>query len=162
MNDFYRAYYLGLLQDVFSVLTDTLHKPGFKLQAMILSSLFLAVESGAITVPLYPEGSATTTNQQYLRELLLQMFSSSFPNLTQPQLAAAIQAMFDNCNDQAAFKQNLRDFLVQLKEFGDSTELYADERQADLDSKASELRKRQEAVPGILNPHARADADMDM
>lgn len=33
MNDFYRAYYLGLLQDVFSVLTDTLHKPGFKLQA---------------------------------------------------------------------------------------------------------------------------------
>jgi len=162
MNDFYRAYYLGLLQDVFSVLTDTLHKPGFKLQAMILSHLFLAVESGAITTPLYPEGGATATNQQYLRELLLQMFSSSFPNLTQAQLAAAIQAMFDNSNDQAAFKQNLRDFLVQLKEFGDSTELYADERQADLDSKATELRKRQEAVPGILNPHARADADMDM
>lgn len=32
-NDFYRAYYLGLLQDVFSVLTDTLHKPGFKLHS---------------------------------------------------------------------------------------------------------------------------------
>jgi len=162
MNDFYRAYYLGLLQDVFSVLTDTLHKPGFKLQAMILSHLFLAVESGAITTPLCPDGSASTTNQQYLRELLMQMFSASFPNLTQPQLASAIQAMFENCKDPAAFKQNLRDFLVQLKEFGDSTELYADERQVDLDSKASELRKRQEAVPGIINPHARADADMDM
>ena len=129
---------------------------------MILSHLFLQVESGAITTPLWPDGSPCTTNQQYLRELLLSMFTSSFPNLTQQQLTAAIQAMFENCNDQAAFKQNLRDFLVQLKEFGDSTELYADERQADLDTKASELRKRQEAVPGIINPHARADADMDM
>lgn len=41
MNDFYRAYYLGLLQDVFSVLTDTLHKPGFKLQACLLSGVLL-------------------------------------------------------------------------------------------------------------------------
>ena len=32
---FYQSYYLGLLQDVFSVLTDTLHKPGFKLQALL-------------------------------------------------------------------------------------------------------------------------------
>ena len=38
---------------------------------------------------------------------------------------------------------------------------YADERQADLDNKALELRKRQEAVPGLLNPHVRQD-DMDM
>lgn len=96
---------------------------------MILSHLFLAVESGAITAPLYPEGHATSSNQLYLRELLMQMFASSFPNLTQPQLATAIKAMFEHCSDQAAFKQNLRDFLVQLKEFGDSTELYADERQ---------------------------------
>jgi exportin-1 len=69
---------------------------------------------------------------------------------------------FENCKDQTAFKQNLRDFLVQLKEFGDSTELYAEERQADLDNKALDVRKRQEAVPGILNPHSRVDADMDM
>jgi exportin-1 len=34
-NDFYRAFYLGLLQDVFSVLTDTLHKPGFKLHSQV-------------------------------------------------------------------------------------------------------------------------------
>ena len=89
------------------------------------------------------------------------MFSSSFPNLTPSQLAVMVGQMFEHCKDQAAFKQNLRDFLVQLKEFGDSTELYADERQADLDNKALDLRKRQEAVPGLLNPHVRQD-DMDM
>lgn len=51
---------------------------------------------------------------------------------------------------------------AQLKEFGDSTELYAEERQADLDSKALEMRKRQEAVPGLLNPHVRHDDMSDM
>mmetsp|Transcript_27650 Transcript_27650/g.70461 ORF Transcript_27650/g.70461 Transcript_27650/m.70461 type:complete len:1107 (+) Transcript_27650:54-3374(+) len=163
-NDFYRAYYLGLLQDVFSVLTDTLHKPGFKLHAQILATLFLAVESDLISAPLWGAEVTVapgTTNRQYLRELLLQMFTTSFPNLTATQLTAIIEQMFAQCRDQAAFKQHLRDFLVQLKEFGDSTELYAEERQADLDTKALELRKRQEAVPGILNPHARLD-DMDM
>jgi len=164
-NDFYRAYFLGLLQDVFSVLTDTLHKPGFKLHSQILAALFLAVESDVITVPLYPsDGSvpAGTPNGQYLRDLLLQMFSSSFPNLTQPQLTILISQMFEHCKDQAGFKQHLRDFLVQLKEFGDSTELYAEERQADLDVKALEMRKRQEAVPGLLNPHVRQDDMSDM
>ena len=158
--------YLGLLQDVFSVLTDTLHKPGFKLHAQILATLFLAVEGELITVPLWPQDGSVTiaqgmTNRQYLRELLMQMFSTSFPNLAKPQITTIIEQMFGQCRDQAAFKQHLRDFLVQLKEFGDSTELYAEERQADLDSKASEMRKRQEAVPGILNPHVRQD-DMDM
>ena len=164
-NDFYRAYYLGLLQDVFSVLTDTLHKPGFKLHSQILATLFLAVEGDVISVPLWPADQTVapgTTNQQYLRDLLLQMFTSSFPNLVQTQLAAIITAMFEQCRDQAAFKQHLRDFLVQLKEFGDSTELYAEERQAEVDAKAVELRNRQEAVPGLLNPHVRHDDMSDM
>lgn len=119
MNAFYVQYYLGLLQDVFAVLTDTLHKPGFKLQAMILAHLFLAVESSAITSPLWPQdGSVTaTSNGQYVRELLLQMFSSSFPNLTQAQLTSTIAGMFERCKDQSAFKQHLRDFLVQVPSF---------------------------------------------
>ena len=31
------------------------------------------------------------------------MFSTSFPNLTQPQLATLISSMFEHCRDQAAF-----------------------------------------------------------
>ena len=98
-----------------------------------------------------------SNNGEYLRNLLLQMFSSSFPNLTQPQLTSVIQRMFEHCKDQPAFKQHLRDFLVQLKEFGDSTDLYAEEKQAQDDDKAKNLRARQEAIPGLLNPHARND-----
>merc|ERR1740130_1552851 len=55
INAFYQSYYLGLLQDVFSVLTDSLHKPGFKLHAMLLAHLFNAVESNTITTPLWPQ-----------------------------------------------------------------------------------------------------------
>ena len=159
VNAFYQTYYLGLLQDTFSVLTDTLHKPGFKLQAMILAHLFLAVESNAITAPLWPQDGTVqaSSNGEFLRNHLLSMFSSFFPNLTQPQLTKLIQGMFEQCKDHRGFKQHLRDFLVQLKEFGDSTELYADERAAEADLRAKELRARQESVPGIINPHARQD-----
>ena len=159
INAFYQSYYLGLLQDVFSVLTDSLHKPGFKLHAMLLAHLFNAVESTTITTPLWPQDGTVqaSSNGEYLRNLLLQMFSSSFPNLTQPQLTSVIQRMFEHCKDQPAFKQHLRDFLVQPKEFGDSTDLYAEEKQAQDDDKAKNLRARQEAIPGLLNPHARND-----
>ncbi|EOD12862.1 hypothetical protein EMIHUDRAFT_464769 [Emiliania huxleyi CCMP1516] len=151
MNAFYVQYYLGLLQDVFA------------------AHLFVAVESGAITSPLWPQdGSvAATSNGQYVRELLLQMFTTSFPNLTAAQLQSTIAGGHLNLGlrppswDQSAFKQHLRDFLVQVKEFGDSTDLFAEERQQELETKAKEVRTRQEQIPGLRNPHQRND-DMTM
>lgn len=35
------------------MLTDTLHKPGFRLQSLILAKLFSILETGTITVPLW-------------------------------------------------------------------------------------------------------------
>ena len=55
-----------------------------------------------------------------------------------------------------------RDFAEDGVGFGDSAELFAEERQQEDDAKALDLRKRQEAIPGLLNPHVRPDADMDM
>lgn len=37
---FYRKYYVTILKEVFDLLTDTLHKPGFRSQARILHHLF--------------------------------------------------------------------------------------------------------------------------
>ena len=88
------------------MLTDTLHKPGFKLHSQILASLFLAVQGDVITVPLWPSDQnvpAGTTNQQFLRDLLLQMFTTSFPNLTQPQLAATNRAFEEIHNLQLRY-----------------------------------------------------------
>jgi len=52
-NDFYKTYFISLLQDILGVLTDTLHKPGFRIQSLILAKLFGILETGAITVPLW-------------------------------------------------------------------------------------------------------------
>lgn len=51
---FYERYFLQLLQEVLAVLTDTMHKSGFKLQAAILLSLIHSVEVGEIVTPLAP------------------------------------------------------------------------------------------------------------
>merc|ERR1719401_718275 len=45
---FFSQYYFTLLQDILSVLTDTLHKAGFKLQQQILLQMILAVENGLL------------------------------------------------------------------------------------------------------------------
>lgn len=51
------------------------------------------------------------------------------------------------------FKLNLRDFLIQLKEFaGDNAELYADEKeQQEREARAAE-RERLSKVGGLLKP----------
>lgn len=48
---FYRSFYLLLLQDILAVLTDRLHKFGFKLHAAILRHMFAIVDQ--ISVPLW-------------------------------------------------------------------------------------------------------------
>lgn len=54
-----------------------------------------------------------------------------------------------------AFKEHLRDFLVQIKEYSgdDTSDLYLEEREEALKKATYEKRRIQESVPGILNPH---------
>jgi len=42
-NQFYRSYFLTIEQEIFAVLTDTFHKPGFKLHVLVLQHLFCSV-----------------------------------------------------------------------------------------------------------------------
>ena len=42
-NQFYRTYFLSIEQEIFAVLTDTFHKPGFKLHVLVLQHLFCLV-----------------------------------------------------------------------------------------------------------------------
>jgi exportin-1 len=40
MGPFFQAYYLRLMQEIFAVLTDTMHKPGFRLQVRLAVAPF--------------------------------------------------------------------------------------------------------------------------
>ena len=57
-QSFYQQFFISVLRDVFAVLTDTLHKTGFRLQSEILNLLFTRVCRGEVTVPLFDQVSA--------------------------------------------------------------------------------------------------------
>ena len=52
---FYQTYYVTLVSEVFAVMTDTFHTPGFKVHCRILSHLFGLTRPGCnvITAPLW-------------------------------------------------------------------------------------------------------------
>lgn len=91
--------------------------------------------------------------------------SSNYSLLTRysPQIKAFVEGLFSLNSTYDRFKLNLRDFLIQLKEFaGDNAELYAEEKeQQERDAKAAE-RERQSKVGGLLKPAELADDDDEL
>lgn len=69
------------------------------------------------------------------------------------QIKSFVEGLFQHNNNLDRFKLNLRDFLIQLKEFaGDNAELFAEEKeQQDVAAKAAE-RERLSKVGGLLKP----------
>jgi len=155
-NLFYKSYFISLLQDVLYVLTDTFHKSGFKLQATILKYMFTTVENGAVTVPLWESttiSDPTMTNQRYMREYVMNLLRSAFPNFTPNQISHFVIGLFDPNKNLDTFKTHLRDFLVQIKEFSDdSEELFLEEKEEAVSAARVAEKKRVSAVPGLVPP----------
>ncbi len=117
--------------------------------------MFWFLESGRITEPLYtPEQAAAgTSNKAFLTEFVGNLLHSAFPNLQPAQIAHFIEGLFTYNNDLSRFKLNIRDFLVQLKEFsGDNAELYAEDQEAALQAAKDAERERASKVGGLLKP----------
>jgi exportin-1 len=158
---FYQKFFVHVMSEVFAVLTDKSHKPGFKMQCEILATMFNLVETGMITVPLFDQSAHPpgTSNSAFLRQHLANLFAGSFPNLARGQVERFVVALFEKNSDSNAFKTLLRDFLVTLKEFGtDNDELWSEEK---------EFQKQQmeAAMPAALrtvNAAAQADEDAAM
>jgi len=77
------------------VLTDSFHKPGFKLHAVILQRLFALAEGDGpvvISVPLWDVAAlgptAYPTNAAFVRQHVTQLLSASFPNMAPPVVRA--------------------------------------------------------------------------
>ncbi|KAL3651217.1 Exportin-1 [Castilleja foliolosa] len=159
-NQFYRTYFLTIEQEIFAVLTDTFHKPGFKLHILVLQHLFSLVESG-LTEPLW---DVTTTpysypnNGAFIREYTIKLLSSSFPNMTTTEVTQFVNGLFESRANHSSFKNCIRDFLVQSKEFSaqDNKDLYAEE------AAAQRERERQHmlSIPGLVAPNELRD-EMD-
>ncbi|KAF5749342.1 protein EXPORTIN 1A [Tripterygium wilfordii] len=161
-NQFYRTYFVTIEQEIFAVLTDTFHKPGFKLHVAVLHHLFCLAESGALTEPLWDpatEPLAYPNNAMFVREYTIKLLGTSFPNMTSTEVAHFVNGLFDSRDDLATFKNHIRDFLVQSKEFSaqDNKDLYAEEAAAQRERE----RERMLSIPGLIAPNEIQDEMLD-
>lgn len=153
---FYQQYLLTLIQDVFAVLTDRLHKSGFKMHATLIRLMFHLVQMNQVTVTLFDPNTAPPgqTNPVFLRDHISNLLITSFPNLTRTQVGRFVDGMFDLNMDLPTFKTHLRDFLVQLKEFSleDNSGLFNEEAEKETREQEQALLVQRSAVPGMLKP----------
>ncbi|KAG1667326.1 Exportin-1 [Nymphon striatum] len=182
-QSFYQTYYTLILEHLFSIVTDTSHTAGLSTQAMILAYMFSLVEMGKVKFSLNKAApNDADNNVVYVQEFVANLLKCAFPHLTDAQLKITVTGMMNLDRDIPAFKEHIRDFLVQIKvsfvienvlynvynvynvhpydkrvivEFAgeDDSDLYLEEREATLRVAQEEKRKAQMAVPGILNPH---------
>lgn len=153
---FFKQYTGLIVGDTFMVLTDPDHRSGFQLQSTIFLTFIQAIEENKIPVPLYEEDQAPagTTNAQYFRDYLIKSLKNAFPNLLEQQIVVFVEGMFSLYNNPIAFNSHLRDFLVQIKEFGgDETDyLYAEERAREIEEEKRVQRQRDMQIGGMIRP----------
>ncbi|KAJ8499092.1 hypothetical protein OPV22_009644 [Ensete ventricosum] len=161
-NQFYRTYYLTIEQEIFAVLTDTFHKPGFKLHVIVLQHLFCLVDSGALTEPLWDASTVPypyANNTVFVRDYTIKLLGTSFPNMTAAEITQFVGGLFESRSDLPTFKNHIRDFLVQSKEFSaqDNKDLYAEEAAAQRERE----RQRMLTIPGLIAPNELQDEMVD-
>ena len=159
---FYRGYLLWLVESLLALLTDRLHKSDFSLHATLLRHLFHIVELGHVQVPLFDPSAAAPgmNNSTFVKEQTAALLLRAFPNLVRPQVDAFMHGLFDMNKDLETFKNLLRDFLVDLKEFRaeNNQDLYSEEQSRQREAQQEAERQRLMAVPGLVKP---SDRDLD-
>jgi exportin-1 len=160
---FYQQFLLSLIQDVFAVMTDRLHKSGFRMHATLLRQMFHLVQMNQVTVPLFDLATAPPgqTNAMFLRDHISTLLLTSFPNLTRTQVAKFVEGMMDVTMDLPSFKTHLRDFLIQLKEFSveDNSGLFSEEQEQEMRQREEMIRAQRSEIPGMLKP-SEIDSDL--
>lgn len=169
-QSFYQTYFTDILMQIFSVVTDTSHTASLQNHATILAYMFSLVEAGRITVSLGPSADNVLNVQEYVATLL----KSAFNHLTDNQIKIFVTGLFNLDQDVHAFKEHLRDFLIQIKVGSscrcrvvvtdlnksfqevtgeDDSDLYLEERENELKKAQEEKRRVLMTVPGMINPH---------
>jgi exportin-1 len=85
----------------------------------------------------------------YVRQFVSTLLLKAFPNLTPAQVDAFVLGLFKTQSNINDFKTHLRDFLVQIKEFGTSDELFLEEQRASEAARQAEESAHVAEVPGL-------------
>lgn len=141
LSQFLAIYLMPICREIFVVLTDSLHKAGFKMQTEILMQLIGIVKNREISISI---SSECPDNMQYVQQFLLNALAASFPHIAKATITGFVEALFLNCHSWEFFKTTVRDFLISLKEFASDTELlYSEERLVTLALTLAETARRE-------------------
>ncbi|KNC51241.1 exportin 1 [Thecamonas trahens ATCC 50062] len=122
-NEFYASFFLNIMTAVFAVLTDTLHKTGFRLQVQLLQLMFSLVESDTISAPIFDPASAPgEDNKSFARKYVTDLLSNAFANVAPEEIVSYVDDMFQLSGDAGAFKSHMRDFLISIRQYSASVE----------------------------------------
>jgi len=128
--------------------------------------MFYYVDSGKVHAPLYTpdQAPAGTSNSEFLRDYVAVLLRNAFSHLQPTQVKTFVDGLFTLNNDLTKFKLNLRDFLIQLKEFsaGDNSELFAEDREIAAELARQTERQKAEKVAGLLKPSELVDEDVEL
>ncbi|KAM9840764.1 exportin-1-like [Aulostomus maculatus] len=143
---FYQTYFIDILQNILSVVTDSSHTARLTMHATILAHMLEEVEKGK-AIPV--------NNQVHVLEYIGNLLKKVFPHLQDSQLKVFLVGLFSLNKNIPAFREHLRDFLVQIKEFTgeDTSHLFLEERELTLRQAQENKRNLQMSVPGMLGPH---------
>ncbi|KAJ2352369.1 Karyopherin transporter, partial [Coemansia sp. RSA 2618] len=153
---FFKAYFVELLNEIIVVLADNEHKSSFKPQYMVLARMVRLIDSNQITAPLFdasqPENS-NMNNSLFVRQSIANLLATAFANLTQRQIEVFVEGLFNFNDDVDKFRNHVRDFLIQTKEFaGDNADLYLDETENEIEQKKQKEKEMALAIPGMVKP----------
>lgn len=156
-NVFFQNFFTTILQDVFFVLCDPDHKAGFKHQTVLLAQLFRLVDQGTIQGPIYQQGTAEpgTPNKKFLYDFTQTLLTNAFKNLSSKQITDFVNALFNYNGDNNKFKQEVRDFLISMREFSsaDATaDLFAEDREKAAKEAQESERAKAMKVGGLMKP----------
>ena len=151
MQQFFKAYFMGIMQAVFGVVTAGSHPSGMFLHAQILAHMFALVEQGVVTVPL---GDGSVPNTAFLANAVLALLMGAFPQLHKQQVTLIVQGFFSLNQDVPKFRSHMRDFIVETREAAgeDVSALYLAERQERLMLAERDKMRRLGTVPGMFRP----------
>ena len=100
----------------------------------------------------------------FLKDHLLNLLMSAFPNCTKTSIIAFIQGCFDPTisSNAETFKQHLRDFLINIKEFQseDNSDLYLAETEARVEAEQASIQQYRASIPGLMKPAEIDDDDL--
>eukprot|EP00762_Andalucia_godoyi_P002986 ANDGO_04130.mRNA.1 Protein EXPORTIN 1B len=142
---FYSSYLVPILEAVLEVMTDGAHKAGFKFQALIVMHICHLVALNRVPVAIL-SAAAPQQNGAVLAAYLRDLLQRGFTNLVPTQTATIVDKWFDIRQDFQHLKVDMRDFLVQLKQFSNNNQHLFEEEQL---AQQRALEERRAAVPGL-------------